>query len=76
MQLQVNYRCDVCENMIHLDFQKSLEQKKIECNHCGVVYNFSKEDLSFKASFFISAIDFSSSSSTMSISSCKSVSFF
>jgi transcription elongation factor Elf1 len=46
MQLQVNYRCDVCENMIHLDFQKSLEQKKIECTHCGVIYNFSKEDLS------------------------------
>lgn len=46
MQLQVNYRCDVCENMIHLDFQKSLEQKKIECNHCGVIYNFSKGDLS------------------------------
>jgi len=45
MQLQVNYRCDVCENMINLDFQKSLEEKKIECSHCGVVYNFSEEDL-------------------------------
>ncbi|MEJ2196481.1 MAG: hypothetical protein P8X73_16715 [Ignavibacteriaceae bacterium] len=45
MQLQVNYRCDVCENMIELNFEKSLEEKKIECTHCGVVYNFSEEDL-------------------------------
>lgn len=45
MQLQVNYRCDVCENMIDLNFEKSLEEKKIECAHCGVVYNFSEEDL-------------------------------
>ena len=45
MQLQLNYRCDVCENMIELNFEKSLEEKKIECEHCGVVYNFSEEDL-------------------------------
>ena len=45
MQLQVNYRGDVCENMIDLNFEKSLEEKKIECTHCGVVYNFSEEDL-------------------------------
>ena len=45
MQLQVNYRCDVCEKMIALNFEKSLEEKKIECEHCGVVYNFSEEDL-------------------------------
>jgi DNA-directed RNA polymerase subunit RPC12/RpoP len=45
MQLQVNYSCDVCEETIHLDFEKSFEEKKLECPHCGVVYDFSEDDL-------------------------------
>jgi len=45
MQLRLNYTCDICEGTIHLDFEKSFEQKKIECDHCGVVYEFSDDDL-------------------------------
>ena len=45
MQLQLNYSCDVCEEIIHLDFEKSFEEKKLDCSHCGVVYDFSEDDL-------------------------------
>ncbi len=45
MQLQINYICDVCEETIHLNFEKSLEAKKLECPHCSTIYNFSEEDL-------------------------------
>jgi transcription elongation factor Elf1 len=45
MQLRLNYTCDVCEETIQLDFEKSVEEKKIECQHCGVVYDFSDDDL-------------------------------
>ena len=45
MKLQVNYTCDICEQTIPLDFEKSFGQKKLECSNCGVVYNFSEEDL-------------------------------
>ena len=45
MQLQINYICDVCEETIQLNFEKSLEEKKLECPHCGVIYDFSEEDL-------------------------------
>jgi DNA-directed RNA polymerase subunit RPC12/RpoP len=45
MQLQLNYTCDICEETIHLDFEKSFEEKKLECPHCGVVYDFSEDDL-------------------------------
>ena len=45
MQLQINYSCDICEEAIHLDFEKSFEEKKIECQQCGVVYDFSEDDL-------------------------------
>jgi transcription elongation factor Elf1 len=45
MQLEINYTCDVCEETIHLNFEKSLETKKLECTHCGVIYDFSEDDL-------------------------------
>ena len=45
MQLQINYSCDVCEDTIQLDFEKSFEEKKLDCPHCGVVYDFSEDDL-------------------------------
>ena len=45
MQLRLNYTCDVCEETIHLDFEKSFEEKKLDCPHCGVVYDFSEDDL-------------------------------
>lgn len=45
MKLQINYKCDVCDEPIHIDFEKSFKENKLECPHCGVVYNFSEEDL-------------------------------
>lgn len=45
MQLELNYSCDVCEKIIQLDFEKSFEEKILECPHCGVVYDFSEDDL-------------------------------
>lgn len=45
MPLRLNYTCDVCEGTIQLDMTKSFEEKRIECNHCGVVYDFSDDDL-------------------------------
>jgi len=45
MQLQINYLCDVCEEKIHLNFEKSLEANKLECPHCNTIYKFSEEDL-------------------------------
>ena len=46
MKLQINYTCDVCEEAIQIDFEKSFRETKLECPHCGVIYNFSKEDFS------------------------------
>ena len=45
MKLQVNYRCDICEEIIQLNFEKSLSEKKLQCPNCGVVYDFSEDDL-------------------------------
>lgn len=45
MQLQLNYTCDVCEDKFLLDFKKSMEESKIQCPHCKVVYEFSDEDI-------------------------------
>lgn len=45
MKLQVTYRCDVCEEKILIDFEKSMREKKLECPNCGVVYDFSPEEL-------------------------------
>ena len=45
MQLQLNYTCDICEDKFLLDFKKSMEEHKIQCPHCNVVYEFSDEDL-------------------------------
>jgi transcription elongation factor Elf1 len=44
MKLQINYTCDVCEETIHINFEKSFHKTKLECPHCGVLYNFSEED--------------------------------
>ncbi len=45
MQPQINYRCDVCEDKFILEFKKPDMENKIECPHCHVEYEFSKEDL-------------------------------
>ncbi len=45
MELQLNYTCDVCEQSFQLDFEKSMEESKIQCPHCNVVYDFSEEDI-------------------------------
>ena len=45
MELQLNYTCDVCEQGFLLDFEKSMEESKIQCPHCNVVYEFSAEDI-------------------------------
>ena len=44
MKLQINYTCDVCEETIDIDFEKSFHETKLECPHCGVFYNFSKKN--------------------------------
>jgi DNA-directed RNA polymerase subunit RPC12/RpoP len=45
MELQLNYTCDICEQIFLLDFEKSMEESKIQCPHCNVVYEFSAEDI-------------------------------
>ncbi len=45
MELQLNYTCDICEQSFLLDFEKSMEESKIQCPHCNVVYEFSTEDI-------------------------------
>jgi len=45
MKLELNYTCDICEEKIPIDFEKSFEEKKLQCPHCGVVYDFSEDDL-------------------------------
>ena len=45
MELQLNYTCDICEQIFLLDFEKSMQESKIQCPHCNVVYEFSKEDI-------------------------------
>lgn len=45
MKLELNYTCDICEETIPIDFGKSFEEKKLQCPHCGVVYDFSEDDL-------------------------------
>ncbi len=45
MDLQLNYTCDICEQSFLLDFEKSMEESKIQCPHCNVVYEFSAEDI-------------------------------
>ncbi len=45
MELQLNYTCDICEQSFLLDFEKSMEESKIQCPHCNVVYEFSAEDI-------------------------------
>jgi transcription elongation factor Elf1 len=45
MQLQLNYTCDVCEDRFLLDLNNSMNEKKIQCPSCRVVYNFSEEDM-------------------------------
>jgi len=45
MQLQLYYTCDVCETKFSLDLQNSMNEKKIQCPSCCVVYNFSEDDL-------------------------------
>lgn len=45
MQLQLNYTCDVCETKFSPDLQNSMNEKKIQCPSCRVVYNFSEDDL-------------------------------
>ena len=44
-QLQINYRCDICEEKILIDFEKSYKEGRLECPNCGVVYDFSEEEL-------------------------------
>jgi|GEM_PF-3412263 len=45
MKLHINYTCDVCEEAIQIDFEKSFNENKLECPHCGVIYNFSTGDI-------------------------------
>ena len=45
VELQLNYTCDICEDSFLLDFEKSMEESKIQCPHCNVVYEFSDEEI-------------------------------
>jgi len=45
MELQINYRCDICEEKILIDFEKSYNEGRLECPNCGVIYDFSADEL-------------------------------
>jgi len=45
MKLELKYTCDICEETIPINFEKSFQEKKLQCPHCGVVYDFSEDDL-------------------------------
>ncbi len=45
MHPQIDYRCDVCDDIFLLDFQKHTQDNNFQCPHCHVEYEFSEEDL-------------------------------